>query len=278
MKNFNYSYRTNIKHQELVQILGTQNLYLRVVYAHIDNYTQAKGGWTGSQRDLAAQLELPVATINNQLSELLKRGLIVQQKNTYRSTREVSGSANEPVSEQKCSAELQAREQKCSADEQKRSADEPPITPIYNNKEKEKENYFVREKNAQQNSPSSPSLFDKFVELYSDLSGVSKVSEKEIGEARKLWDELADWKKEMLISWLQSPAGKASNSLTWTITDFKPKPKNYGGLLPYELDKAAAAHELWTVKVEADERAWICTIEDIRRFGLKAIKRFLPMN
>ena len=95
-------YHTNIRHQELVQILGSRNLYLRLVYAHIANYTQVKGAWCGTQRDLAAQLELPVGTINNQLTELINRGLIVRDANTYRS----------------------AGEQICSADEQKRSADD----------------------------------------------------------------------------------------------------------------------------------------------------------
>ena len=63
------TYHTLIRHQELVALLGTRNLQLRLVYAHIANYTQAKGAWCGSQRDLAAQLELPVATVSNQLTD-----------------------------------------------------------------------------------------------------------------------------------------------------------------------------------------------------------------
>ena len=82
------TYHTNIRHQELVALLGTRNLYLRLVYAHIANYTQVKGAWCGSQRDLADQLELPIATVSNQLTELINRGLIVRDTNAYRSTHE----------------------------------------------------------------------------------------------------------------------------------------------------------------------------------------------
>ena len=58
------------------------------MYAHIDNYTQVKGAWCGSQRDLAAQLELPIATVSNQITELITKGLIVREANMYRSADE----------------------------------------------------------------------------------------------------------------------------------------------------------------------------------------------
>ena len=253
----NFSYKTNIKHQELVQILGTQNLYLRVVFAHIDNYTQVKGGWSGSQRDLAAQLELPVATINNQLSELVRRGLIVQQANVYRSTREVSCSAKEPV-----------REQKCSADEQKRSAGEPPITPIYNNKEKEKENYFVREETAQQNSPSSPSLFEEVVNAYRQRSGESQISQSEINESRNAWHALNPPTQKMLLAELQKPEGWCGKRLLWTITDFEPpKPVNYNG--HWDADRLMKEGKLCCARMKGEETYATYLYEDALQWDME---------
>ena len=79
------TYHTNIRHQELVRILGSRNLYLRLVYAHIANYTQVKvkGAWCGEVKELAAQLELPIQTVRDQLKILTTKGLVMQNGNTY---------------------------------------------------------------------------------------------------------------------------------------------------------------------------------------------------
>lgn len=76
-------YHTNIRHQELVRILGSRNLYLRLVYAHIANYTQVKGAWCGEVKELAAQLELPIQTVRDQLKTLTTMGLLTINGNTY---------------------------------------------------------------------------------------------------------------------------------------------------------------------------------------------------
>ena len=80
-------YRTNIWHQRLVAILGSRNLYLRTVYAHIANYTVARGAWCGTQRELAAQLELPTATVNDQIDKLKTMGLVVQNGDSFVATK-----------------------------------------------------------------------------------------------------------------------------------------------------------------------------------------------
>lgn len=246
MFNNNFSFHTNVKHQETVQILGTQNLYLRVVYAHIDNYTQVKGGWCGSQRDLAAQLEMPVGTINNQLNELLRRGLIVLQGNTYRSTREHSCSADELSREQRRSADEPSREQrrsageqrrsveeqKCSANEQKCPAGEPPITPNIKEIKKERENNIARETIATQ-APTPSSSFECFVELYKGRTGKSKVDEEDLSAAKGAWDVLTAGQQAVLLNELQKPGSeKIKNKLSWTITDYKfARPRKMDGEL-----------------------------------------------
>ena len=77
------TYHTLIRHQELVALLGTRNLQLRLVYAHIANYTQARGAWCGEVKELAAQLELPIQTVRDQLKVLTTKGLVMQDGNAY---------------------------------------------------------------------------------------------------------------------------------------------------------------------------------------------------
>ena len=194
-------YHTNIRHQELVRILGSRNLYLRLVYAHIANYTQVKGAWCGTQRDLAAQLELPVGTINNQLTELINRGLIVRDANTYRS----------------------AGEQICSADEQKRSADEQTAVPIITSN-----NMEVSSNNAQAQSPDATTdnnRFDLFKNLYLSINPDPTVWENYRFAAQKEWNsiEMTTAKQDRILRALEQKIPDwllAKNNPLFYLRDF----------------------------------------------------------
>ena len=155
------TYHTNIRHQEIVAVLGTRNLPLRLVYAHIANYTQVKGAWCGSQRDLAAQLELPIATVSNQLTELINRGLIVRDTNTYRSTHEQTCSANEQT--------RSPHEQKCSATEQKSD-------PIINNETMKSNEIIARDTIATPN-PLTQTSFERLLFFFRKRVGNIQLSD-----------------------------------------------------------------------------------------------------
>ena len=200
------TYHTNIRHQELVALLGTRNLYLRLVYAHIANYTQVKGAWCGSQRDLAAQLELPVGTINNQLTELINRGLIVREMNSYRS----------------------AGEQKCSADEQKRSADEQKSDPIRNN-EIMKSNEIIARDTIATPDPKDQTSFERLLFFFRKRVGNFQMTDSMRDDCRNLWDHFPLWKRLRLFETLNDPNGWFRPRLDWTLTAFNPQPVNLNG-------------------------------------------------
>ena len=65
---------TLIRHQSFVAALGSRNLPLRLVYAHIVGYTLRKGAWQGDVKELAAQIELPIQTVRDQLKTLTTKG------------------------------------------------------------------------------------------------------------------------------------------------------------------------------------------------------------
>ena len=77
---------TNIWHQRLVAILGSRNLYLRTVYAHIANYTVARGAWCGNVPKMAKELELPEQTVRDQLKIVINQGIVIQKGNQYTAT------------------------------------------------------------------------------------------------------------------------------------------------------------------------------------------------
>ena len=77
---------TNIWHQRLVAILGSRNLYLRTVYAHIANYTVARGAWCGNVPKMAKELELPEQTVRDQLKIVINQGIVIQKGDQYTAT------------------------------------------------------------------------------------------------------------------------------------------------------------------------------------------------
>ena len=200
------TFHTNIRHQELVALLGTRNLYLRLVYAHIANYTQVKGAWCGSQRDLADQLELPIATVSNQLTELINRGLIVRDTNAYRSTHE-----------QKCSP----HEQKCSATEQKSD-------PIINN-EIMKSNEIIARDTIATPDPTDQTSFERLLFFFRKRVGNFQMTDSMRDDCRNLWDHFPLWKRLRLFETLNDPNGWFRPRLDWTLTAFNPQPVNLNG-------------------------------------------------
>ena len=232
-------------------LLGSRNLYLRLVYAHIDNYTKVKGAWCGSQRDLAAQLELPIATVSNQITELVTKGLIVREANTYRSR-----------DEQTCSA----GEQKRSGDEQKRSAGEQNQPPIIENNNMERNEEIARAQIRTAQIP-TPDSFEKLLKAYTLRVGDFRMADSTRDECLRMWssDKYPEWKKKMLIAKVQSGEWMKPR-LDWLIGDFEPKPHDYNH---HELPKDMAL-----VSAKFGGSYGIFSAEEAEEFGMENVKPF----
>ena len=236
------NYHTNIRHQELVALLGSRNLYLRLVYAHIDNYTKVKGAWCGSQRDLAAQLELPIATVSNQITELVTKGLIVREANMYRSRDE----------------------QKRSVDEQKRSSGEQNQPPIIENNNMERNEEIARAQIRTAQAP-TPDSFEKLFEAFTLRVGKIQLADSMRDECLRMWSNYPEWKKKMLIARVTDGTWSKPR-LDWLISDFDPKPYDYNR---HELPK-----DVVLKRARFNGKYGIFSAAEALEFGMEDVKDF----
>ena len=216
-------YRTNIWHQRLVAILGSRNLYLRTVYAHIANYTVARGAWCGTQRELAAQLELPTATVNDQVDKLKTMGLVLQNGDSFVATKLPNPPAvreNTPAVQ----ANPSSVQMRTGAVQENPSAVQIP-TPINEIKTME-----INEKNARANmrdaNPETQCSFERLEYLYKKRAGDYQMADEVRRTARNLWDTYPLWKRLRLFEELNKPTGWFRPRLDWTLQNFNPQPTN----------------------------------------------------
>ena len=235
------TYHTNIRHQETVALLGTRNLQLRVVYAHIANYTMAKGAWCGKRQKLAEELEMERSVISRKLDELITMGVVVADGDSYRAVN---------------------TEERAESTE-KRAESTSPTPPIYkeNIKEMEKENNNARAQRRTAQAP-TPDSFDELLKAFTLRVGDMKLTDSLRDECLRTWrsDQYPDWKKKMLIQKVQSGEW-VKPRLDWLLADFDPKPENWNGR---ELDRNTRY-----VTAKYNGRWGLYTKEDVEIFGLE---------
>lgn len=232
------TYHTNIKHQELVAILGSRNLYLRLVYAHIANYTQVKGAWCGKQRDMASQLELPLMTVRDQLKKLLTMGLVIQTDDKYTA----------PVQN------LTPAVQYNTAPVQKSD----PINYI----NKMKENEYIARAQLRTAQPPTPDSFEVLFKAFTLRVGNIKLADSMRDDCQRMWSTFPDWKRKMLIDKVNSGEWIRPR-FDWLIGDFNPQP---------EFRKGDEDEDL--VQVRYNGAYKICTRQTMEQFNLKFVKNW----
>ena len=247
------TYHTNIRHQELVRILGSRNLYLRLVYAHIANYTQVKGAWCGEVKELAAQLELPIQTVRDQLKILTTKGLVMQNGNTYTATV-LPDTA--PV-------------QNNTAPVQNNTAPVQNPAPIINN-EIMKSNEIIARDTIATPKPQDLYSFERLEKLFMKRTGTYQMADSVREECRALWGQYPVWKRLLLLEELTKPTGQVRPRLDWTLSAFNPQPKFLSG---YDQDEYWKSDE-WTknhkplVMVVHEGHCKVCTEQTMRTFDL----------
>lgn len=241
------TYHTLIRHQELVALLGTRNLQLRLVYAHIANYTQARGAWCGEVKELAAQLELPIQTVRDQLKVLTTKGLVMQDGNAYtaavqnntRAVQNDTGAVQNPAA-------------------------------IINNEEMKRNEKYARETLATPDSKDQCS-FNRLTLLYMQRVGSFQMSEAVRNESRAIWENFPLWKRLLMLKELAKPTGQVRPRLDWTLSAFNPQPEFLSGPDQDEYWKTAewVKNRKPLCKVLYEGLYKICTEETMRTFDLE---------
>ena len=263
------TYHTNIRHQETVALLGTRNLQLRVVYAHIANYTMAKGAWCGKRQKLAEELEMERSVISRKLDELITMGVVVADGDSYRAVNTEERAVNTEERAESTEKRAENTEKRAVSTEkraestEKRAESTSPTPPIYkeNIKEMEKENNYAR---AQRRTAQAPTLdsFDELLKAFTLRVGDMKLADSLRDECLRTWrsDQYPDWKKKMLIEKVQN-GERMKPRLDWLLADFDPKPENWNGR---ELDRNTRY-----VTAKYNGRWGLYTKEDVEIFGLE---------
>ena len=258
------TYHTNIRHQELVAILGTRNLYLRLVYAHIANYTQVKGAWCGSKQKLADELEMERTVVSRKLEKLINRGLVIAKNDNYRAV---------------CTPDRAENTEERAECTQNRAESTKIASPIINNETMKSNEIIARDTIATPN-PKDQYSFDRLEKLFMKRTGTFQMAEAVRNDSRSLWEQYPLWKRILLLEELTNPTGQVRPRLDWTLTAFNPQPKFLSG---YDQDDYWKSAE-WTknhkplVMVEYQGAYKVCTEQTMRTFDLKFKRLVEPHN
>ena len=207
------NFHTNIRHQELVALLGTRNLYLRLVYAHIANYTQVKGAWCGSKQKLADELEIERTVVSRKLEELINRGLVIAENDNYRAV---------------CTPDRAENTEDRAVCTQNR-AESTKITPPIINNEIMKSNEIIARDTIATPDPTDQTSFERLLFFFRKRVGNFQMTDSMRDDCRNLWDHFPLWKRLRLFETLNDPNGWFRPRLDWTLTAFNPQPVNLNG-------------------------------------------------
>ena len=255
------TYHTLIRHQELVALLGTRNLQLRLVYAHIANYTQARGAWCGSKQKLADELEIERTVVSRKIEELTTRGLITVENDTYRAVCTAERAENTDERAESTDERAESTEKRAESTENR--------API-NNEEMKRNEKYARETLATPD-PKDECSFNRLTLLYMQRVGSFQMSEAVRNESRAIWENFPLWKRLLMLKELAKPTGQVRPRLDWTLSAFNPQPEFLSGPDQDEYWKTAewVKNRKPLCKVLYEGLYKICTEETMRIFDLE---------
>ena len=255
------TYHTLIRHQELVALLGTRNLQLRLVYAHIANYTQARGAWCGSKQKLADELEIERTVVSRKLEELTTRGLITVENDTYRAVCTAERAENTDERAESTEKRAESTEKRAVSTENR---------PLINNKEMKRNEKYARETLATPD-PKDECSFNRLTLLYMQRVGSFQMSEAVRNDSRAIWENFPLWKRLLMLKELAKPTGQVRPRLDWTLSAFNPQPEFLSGPDQDEYWKSPewVKNRKPLCKVLYQGLYKICTEETMRTFDLE---------
>ena len=245
------------------------------IYSAIAAVSNGKG-WYASCESLANHMPFVISTktVERSVKHLAELGLIERRKNALFATTNWPQSNGDNLSH--------ANDKLSPADRQivaPKPTNCPPesdkLYPIYNkeNKEKREENNAcdtIDTPNSAISSFNKPlSLFDALLTAYKSLNHDVKPSDDALANARRLWDELPDYKQQQLLEAVQNDSWNKSR-IDWLISDFRfREPFNYLGK---EQPSGYSYFFAWHNGVKG-----LYTRQDVDAFHMTNVKHFMDL-
>ena len=216
------------------------------VLAAITKCTQSGKGWYADVEALADALEFSVSakTVSRAVKKLIEMGLVKKRQNVlYARTNCPSAETNCPQIGTNCPS---------------------PATPIINNRNMERNENIARAQIRTAQVP-TPDTFEKLVEAFTLRVGNIKLADSTRDECLRMWSEMPEWKRKMLIAKIQDGSW-IKPRLDWAIDDFDPKPTDYNRR---ELPK-----DMRLVSAKFNGKFGIFSTEEAKAFGMENVKPF----
>ena len=209
------------------------------VLAAITKCTQSGKGWYADLEALADALEFSVSakTVSRAVKKLVELGLVEKRQNVlYAKTNCPSTGTNCPS----------------------------PAPLIINNNNMERNENIARAQIRTAQVP-TPDTFEKLVEAFTLRVGNIKLADSTRDECLRMWSEMPEWKRKMLIAKIQDGSW-IKPRLDWAIGDFDPKPTDYNRR---ELPK-----DMRLVSAKFNGKFGIFSTEEAKAFGMENLKPF----
>ena len=242
-------YFTRIRHQSVVQRLGTRDLYLRVIYSHILGFTQAEGYWQGTHLEMAGQLELTKSQITKSMNKLIGAGLVRKQgTNMY-----IAVGANSTTAGSDSTGTG-------SVGTENGSEGTLPNNPL-NTDSTDGTEACTHPRDAPAGQDVS---FPDFCNAYRARGG--KITAQQRTDSYDLWCGMSQQKRQAVMAELGNAEGFWRSRPDWLLADYQlPPPKNYNG--SREFDAVVKTTPL--VSAAYNGAYGIYTLDDARKYGME---------
>lgn len=242
-------YFTRIRHQSVVQRLGTRDLYLRVIYSHILGFTQSEGYWQGTHQELAVQLELSKSQVTKSMNKLIEHGLVRKQgTNMY-----IAVGANSTAAGSVSTGTG-------SVGTENGSEGTLPNNPLYTDSTDGTEACTQ----VRGTPPPQEISFPEFCAAYRSRGGA--ITAQQSMSSYALWSTMPAMKRASVMRELSRSDGFWRSRPDWLLADYQlPPPKNYNGSREFE----TVVKTTPIVSAAYNGAYGIYTLDDARKYGME---------
>lgn len=261
---------TTIRHQSAVRLLGTRDLYLRILYSHLLSFTRSEGCWRGTHRELAAQLEMSPSQITKSINRLIACGVVRKQgANAYAAVSEEdfasgmrgSDDCRDGSASGSCGTERSSDGSAAGSVGTLSASDGTPLCKPLSTHPTDDTDACTLPRDA---SPAGDVRFPEFCQAYRARGG--RFSPQQHSDSYALWSAMSQLKRSAVMEELAKPDGFWRPRPDWLLSDYQlPAPKNYNGSRAFD----SAVRTIPLVSASYNGTFGIYTLDDAQKYGME---------